>query len=182
MPHIKGTALIPAVKLYRKNREKMDPFLGDVAKKLAGGRILPGSWYPLEHATELLRGVARFYGGSLEQAMQLIGAYMADSDLRGVYAHIVHRGDVVKTARRAVTLWRSYMDTGTLLFLQPDPSKPMAILRLENFEQSIPYCKSIIGVTRVVLTLAGAEGKTEVTELKCTLRGDEACEFQSVWG
>jgi hypothetical protein len=34
MPHIKGTALIPAVKLYRKNREKMDPFLDDVARKL----------------------------------------------------------------------------------------------------------------------------------------------------
>ncbi len=182
MPNIKGTALIPAVKLYRKNRGKMEPFLDDVGKKLASSRILPGSWYPLEDATPLLLGVAHFYGGTTEQAMEIIGAYMAESDLRGVYSHLVHLGDVAKTARRAVTLWRNYMDTGTLLFIQPDPSQPRAILRLENFKQTIPYCRSIIGVTRAVMKLVGAEEKVGIRELKCTLRGDNVCEFQSSWG
>ncbi len=181
MAKIKGTAILPAVKLVRKNRDKIEPLLDDGSRRLASERILPGSWYPLEDASSLLRAICRYYGGTAEHAMEMVGMYCAEGDLNGVYAHLITPGDPSRSFRRAVMLWRNYLDTGTLHYLQPDPAAKKAILRLEDFAQDIPYCACLVGMARVVARRVGTEATFRIQETRCTLRGDPICEFESSW-
>jgi hypothetical protein len=70
MPNVKGTALLPAVKMLRKNREKSESYLDDVARKMCTQRILPGSWYPMEQADPVMVAVTKFIGGNPRSAME----------------------------------------------------------------------------------------------------------------
>jgi len=182
MPRIKGTALLPAVKLIRKFRDKAEPFLGERGKRLAEQRILPGSWYELEDASEIMVAVMKVLGSAnLGEGMEFIGADLAENDLRGVYAHLITPGDVAKSSRRGVLLWHNYFDEGKLELTIPDPEVGHSIVRLEGFDQPIPYCNGIIGMGRVVLRIASLGKPCEVTETKCTLKGDPYCEFHHRW-
>jgi hypothetical protein len=181
MAKIKGTALIPAVKFVRKNRAELAPHLDDIALRLCEERILPGSWYPLDDATHLLVGIARYYNGNLETAMQTLGTYLAETDLKGMYAPVLQPGDVVRTGRRAATIWQSYMDTGVVRYIQADPARNECVVRLESFPQSLPYCQCIAGMARVVVRMSGGGDDPEIKELKCSLKGDDECEFVIRW-
>jgi len=183
MGKIKGTALIMAVKLVRKNREKMEPLMDASTRDFVSQRILPGSWYPIEDATRLLHVVCRFYGGSPAQAMEMVGMYCAEKDLSGVYAHLIHLGDPARTFRRAVMLWRNYLDTGTLRFVHVNDTLKQSVMRLEGFAQTdVPYCACVIGMARVVAGFAGVEDSFKIEETRCTLHGEPFCEFKSSWG
>src|SRR4029077_7745156 len=97
MAKIKGTALIPAVKFVRKNRAELAPHLDNVALALCEERIMPGSWYSLDDATHLLAGIARYYNGNLETAMETLGTYLGEANLTGIYSPVLQPGEVVKT-------------------------------------------------------------------------------------
>lgn len=181
MPNVKGTALLPAVKLLRKNRAKVEPYLDDVARKMCDQRILPGSWYPMELADPVMLAVTKFIGGSTRSAMEVIGSFLANNDLRGVYSNLVHPQDVAKTLRRATLLWRNYFDTGVLREERPDPGKQEAIYRLENCLEKIPYCNGIIGMAKVAVEVAGNGARADVQERVCTLGGERHCEFHVEW-
>jgi hypothetical protein len=181
MPNVKGTALLPAVKLLRKNREKSESYLDDVARKMCTQRILPGSWYPMEQADPVMVAVTKLIGGNPRSAMEVIGSFLAANDLKGVYSNIVYPGDVPKTLRRAVLLWRSYFDTGVLTYVQPDAGKRECLYRLENCLEKIPYCNGIIGMAKIAIELAGKGARGFVDERRCTLRGEGLCEFHLSW-
>jgi hypothetical protein len=183
MANIKGTALLPAVKLVRKHRDKLDTeAMNEEGKTLLAQRISPASWYPLGAASQIMIAVNKVVGGgSLAQGMEVMGAHLAEMDLRGVYRNVIQIGDVAKSLRRSAILWPSYFDEGTLTITQPDPKVGRAVARLERFTQTIPYCKAIPGMARVVARLAGEGAICEVKEMKCTLRGDDLCEFHYVW-
>ena len=183
MANIKGTALLPAVKLVRRFRNKLDPdVMNEEGKALAAQRILPGSWYPIEAASQIMIAVSKVVGGgSLEQGMELMAAYLAETDLHGVYRNLITVGDVAKSLRRSAILWPNYFDEGTLTIVQPDPKIRRAVARLEGFHQTIPYCKAIPGMARVVARIAGKGLTCEVKEVKCTLWGNPNCEFHYLW-
>jgi hypothetical protein len=183
MPRIKGTALIPAVKVVRKFRDKLRPNdMNEEGMELVGQRVLPGVWYPIEAASQIMIAVNKVLGSSsLTTGMEFIAGDLAESDLRGVYQDLITVGDVARSLRRSSILWRNYFDEGTVTMSVPDPKAGQAVARLEGFEQSIPYCQGIAGMAKVVVRMAG-QGKTcEVSETKCTLRGDPLCEFHYRW-
>jgi hypothetical protein len=184
MGNIKGTALLPAVKLVRKYRDKLDPnVMNEEGKALLEQRISPASWYPLGAASQIMIAVTKLVGSSsLAQGMEVMGAGLAEVDLRGVYRNVIQVGDVAKSLRRSAILWPSYFDEGTLTITQPDPKIGRAVARLEKFAQTIPYCKAIPGMARVVARIAGEGTVCQVRETKCTLTGDDLCEFQYLWG
>jgi hypothetical protein len=183
MSKIKGTALLPAVKMVRKFQDKLEPDSLDAEGwKLTQQRILPASWYPIEPASQVMRAVAHILGiSSIAEAMEVIGSRLAEDDYHGVYGSMITVGDVGRTLRRSGVRWRNYFDTGTLSFTQPDPSKSVGTYRLEGFEAPIPYCNSIIGMARVAIRLAGSGTPSQIRELSCTLRGDPCCEFHAEW-
>jgi hypothetical protein len=183
MANIKGTALLPAVKLVRKYRDKLDPdVMNEEGKALLAQRISPASWYPLGAASQIMLAVSKIVGsGSLAEGMELMGARLAEVDLRGVYRNVIKVGEVARSLRLSAILWRSYFDEGTLTIAQPDPKITHAVARLEKFNQTIPYCKAIPGMARVVARIAGEGTICQVKETKCTLRGDDLCEFQYLW-
>jgi len=182
MPRIKGTALLPAVKLVRKFRDKAEPFLGERGKKLSEQRILPGSWYALEDASEVMIAVMKVVGSaSLGEGMEFIGADLAENDLRGLYGHLITPGDVEKSIRRSVLLWHNYFDEGKLNLTIPDPHVGHGIMRLEGFNQTIPYCNGIIGMGRVMIRIASVGKTCDVKETMCTLKGNPCCEFHYQW-
>ncbi len=183
MAKIKGTALLPAVKLVRKFSDKLDPdVMNEEGKALVAQRILPGSWYPIEAASQIMIALNKIVrSGSLAQGMELMGAGLAEMDLHGVYRDLITVGDVAKSLRRSAILWPNYFDAGTLTITQPDPKSSRAVARLEGFHQTIPYCNGIPGMARVVARIAGEGMACEVKEVKCTLRGDPLCEFHYRW-
>jgi len=183
MASIKGTALLPAVKLVRKFREKLNPnALNQEGRALAEQRILPGSWYPMGPASQIMIAVNEILGSSsIANGMEFIGGDLAERDLHGVYQDLITVGDVAKSLRRSAILWRNYFDEGTLTISLPDPKVGHAVARLEGFTQAIPYCHGIPGMARVVVRVAGAGMTCEVRESMCTLRGDPVCEFHYRW-
>ena len=182
MASIKGSALLPAVKLIRKFRDKSERHLGDRGRKLAEQRILVGAWYPLEDATEVMVAAIKAIGSAnIAQGMEFIGADLAENDLRGIYAHFITEGDIPKSLRRSALLWRNYFDEGTLTLEHPDSGASRVIARLEGFTASIPYCNGIVGMGKVVVRMAGRGAASEVIETKCTLKGDVNCEFDHRW-
>lgn len=183
MANIKGTALLPAVKVVRKFRDKLRPNdMNDEGKALAEQRILPGGWYPIEAASQIMIAVTKILGSSsLATGMEFIGGDLAEKDLRGVYRDLVTVGDIARSLRRSVILWRNYFDEGKLTISVPDPKTGQAVARLEGFHQTIPYCNGIVGMARVVTRIAGAGKTCEVNETKCTLWGDSLCELHYHW-
>jgi len=184
MAKIKGTALLPAVKLIRKFHDKLAPDdLNDEGKALVAERILPGSWYPLEAASQIMIALNKIRGGSSPaQGMEFIAAGLAEMDLCGVYRDLMTVGDVPRSLRRSAILWPNYFDEGTLTITVPDPKISHAVARLEGFHQTIPYCNGIPGMARVVARIAGEGMACDVKETKCTLKGDRLCEFHYLWG
>ena len=183
MANIKGTALLPAVKMVRKFQDKLEPdAMNDAGRALLAQRILPGSWYPLEAGSQIMMAVNRILGNdSLAIGMEFIGGNLAEMDLRGVYRDLITVGDVARSLRRSAILWPNYFDKGTLTISLPDPKLNFAVARLEGFHQNIPYCCGIPGMARVVVRIAG-EGKVcDVKQMKCTLLGDSICEFHYRW-
>jgi hypothetical protein len=183
MANIKGTALLPAVKLVRKYRDKLKPDdMNETGKALVAQRILPGTWYPIEPASQVMIGVNKIIGsGSLADGMEFIGGDLAEKDLRGVYQDLITVGDVPKSLRRSTILWRNYFDKGVLTMSLVDPKGGHAIARLEGFQQTIPYCCGIAGMAKVVVRIAGEGKSCNVKKAKCTLWGDALCEFHYRW-
>ncbi|MDP3939555.1 MAG: hypothetical protein Q8R92_15660 [Deltaproteobacteria bacterium] len=183
MAKVKGTALVPAVKLVRKNRKKLEPLLDDATRAFVSQRILPGAWYPMEDATRLLLVVCRFFGGSPAQAMELVGRFCAEDDLRGVYENVIQADDLARTFRRAVMLCRNYVDTATLSVAHMDAALKQYVMRLDGMPKSdVPYCACVLGMAKVVARFVGVEDTYKIEETRCTLRGDPFCEFHSRWG
>ncbi len=184
MANIKGTALLPAVKLVRKFRDKLDPAtMTGEAEALSAQRILPGSWYPIEAASQIMIAVSTIIASaSLEQAMEFIGADLAERDLRSVYRDLITVGDVARSLRRSAVLWPNYFDEGALTISLPDPKLSQAVARLEGFHQTIPNCRGMPGMAKVVARIAGEGMACGVKETRCTLRGDPVCEFEYLWG
>ncbi len=180
MPSVKGTAVLPAVKLVKKNRAKIDRYLDPGTRKFCDQRIMIGSWYSMEQVDPLMLAVCKFIGGTTGQAMEFIGSFLALNDLGGVYQHLVKVGETAKTLKRSVTLWRNYFDTGVLRFEQPDPAKHEGVNTLAGCDQKIPYCNGIIGMVKVIIELTGGKN-ADVTEAKCNLRGDPHCEIHIRW-
>ncbi|MFQ5458072.1 MAG: hypothetical protein ACE5FC_06440, partial [Myxococcota bacterium] len=149
---------------------------------LADQRILPGAWYPLEGASEIMIAVMKVLGSSTPgEGMAFIGGDLAENDLQGLYAHLVTAGDVPKSLRRSVLLWHNYFDKGKVTLSWPDPAASRCNIRLEGFEQTIPYCNGIIGMGRVVIRIASGGKTCDVTQTQCTLTGDPVCEFDCRW-
>lgn len=180
MPNVKGTAVLPAVKFVRKHREQIEPFLDDATKKFCDQRILIGSWYPMAEVDPVMLAVTRFVGGETGRAMEMIGTFLAQTDLNGVYRHLVTVGETARTFGRSATLWRNYFDTGVLRFEQPDPEKPEGVDIVTGCEQKIPYCNGIIGMAKTIIELTGGKNG-DVREVKCNLKGDPLCEIRIRW-
>jgi hypothetical protein len=180
MPSVKGTAVLPAVKMVRKNHDKIDRFLDDAARKFCDQRIMIGSWYPMEQVDPVMLAVTKFIGGTTGHAMEVIGTFLAMNDLGGVYQHLVRQGETAKTLRRGATLWRNYFDTGSLVFEQADPWKLEGLYRLSDCQQNIPYCNGIMGMAKVSIEKTGGKNG-EAVEFHCNLRGDPYCEFLLRW-
>ena len=119
---------------------------------------------------------------TLDQAMEYIGADLAERDLRAVYRDLITAGDVARSLRRSAVLWPNYFDEGTLTISLPDPGVSRAVARLEGFHQTIPYCNGIPGMAKVVARIAGDGMACGVQETSCTLRGGAVCEFEYLWG
>jgi hypothetical protein len=156
--------------------------MNEAGRALLAQRILPGSWYPLDAASQIMIALTRALGNdNLSVGMEFIAADLAERDLRGVYQHLITAGDVARSLRRSSILWHNYFDQGTLTIWLPDPKTHLAVARLEGFDQTIPYCCGIPGMARVVVRIAG-EGRTcDVKQMHCTLKGDSVCEFHYQW-
>ena len=113
MGRVKGTILVPLVKLLRANKPAAAKLLSPPLQKYLEERVLPSSWYPAKDHVQLARVlVAVVPLGS--EPYQTMGRGAARHDLTGIYKARLCAGDPMRTLESGLGLWRTYCDSGEI--------------------------------------------------------------------
>ena len=178
MAKVKGTNLISAVKLLRRNRERARAALPPALHHYLEERVLPTSPYPEEDLVELIRAMAALLQGAAGDVFELMGRTLVREHMQGVYEHLL-KGDRLSFARRVSTLWQTQHDTGRLVLV--DGERGRARYELSDFgHPSREMCAVIRGY---ILEALGHSGFAEVEVVKagCVLDGRDRCTWECGW-
>jgi hypothetical protein len=175
---VKGTNLISAVKLLRRNREQAAAALPAALHHYLEERVLPTMLYPEADLVELIRAMAGILAGVGGDVHELMGRTLVREHMEGVYEHLL-KGDRLSLARRVSTLWQTQHDTGRLTLVEEGPGR--ARYELTDFGHP---SREMCAVTRgYVLEALGHSGLVGVSVVKtgCVLDGRDRCTWQCTW-
>jgi hypothetical protein len=175
---VKGTNLVGAVKLLRRNREKARELLPAVLHRYLEERVLPTSLYPEEDLVGLIRAMAEILRGVGGDVFELMGRAAVREHMEGVYEHLL-KGDRFTFARRVSTLWQTQHDTGRLALVEQASGR--ARYELSDFgHPSREMCAVIRGY---ILEALSHSGFTDVVVEKtaCVLDGRDRCSWECRW-
>jgi hypothetical protein len=175
---VKGTNLISAVKLLRRNREQARTALPPALHPYLEERVLPTSLYPEEDLVELIRAMAALLRGAGGDVFELMGRALVREHMEGVYEHLL-KGDRLTFARRVSTLWQTQHDTGRLVLV--DEGAERARYELSDFgNPSREMCAVIRGYILEALAHSGF-ASVEVAKVGCVLDGRDRCTWACTW-
>jgi hypothetical protein len=172
---VKGTGLIEVIRVLRKNRARaMELLPRELHQQYLETRILAGSWYPETDYAHLLRALGKIIKSSWER----IGAVGAQTDMTGVYGHMVRGRRVEDVVAMIPGVWRNYHDTGReIVTVSPKQCR----IELADFPVIHPdYCKIVGGYNREIIQLAGAV-VLDMRKLACIAKGDKSCIWEYDW-
>jgi hypothetical protein len=171
---VKGTILVSAVKLLRRNRERARELLAPRLQHYLEERIVVSSWYPAEDLIELVRACGRVLGQTGPAFFEAAGRISASEHAEGVYAHLfTQESDPNVFARRAFALWSSMHDSGTLKLELLGPGK--ARVSVHGYEiPSRDLCGTVQGYVAQTFELAGQRA-VRVRKLCCCVDGAPTC-------
>jgi hypothetical protein len=151
MGKTKGSAVLTAVKLLRKEKERAREMLSPSLHHYLEERIVVASWYPEEEVLELIRACAELLRVEGGEIFEMMGAYGARAHLEGIYADLLGRGN----AARAHTLWKTQHDTGELSIQGETPNS--VTYELTGWDHaSREYCRLLGAYFTEVHRLGGA--------------------------
>ena len=178
MAKVKGTNVISAVKLLRKNRDAARASLPSALHHYLEERVLPTSWYPEEDLAALLRAMAPLLRDVAADPFELMGRAAVREHMAGVYEHLL-RGDRHSMARRVGALWQTQHDTGRLHMIEEGPGR--ARWELSGYgHPSREMCGTIRGYVLEALTGLGFPD-VRVAKAACVLDGADRCAWDSRW-
>ncbi len=178
MAKVKGTNLIGAVKLLRRNRDAARAALPEGLHHYLEERVLPTSWYPEEDLVALLRAMAPLLRDLGSDPFELMGRAAVREHMEGVYEHLL-KGDRLSLARRVSTLWQTQHDTGRLSLVDLGPGRARWEL-LGYAHPSREMCGTLRGYVLEALIASGySEARIEKTS--CVLDGADRCAWDCQW-
>jgi hypothetical protein len=182
---VKGTAIssIPDFISGRFGKEAFHHWLNtlsDGAKKVYGGSILAGSWYPVkEIMVEPTRKMCElFYHGDLRGAKEG-GRFSAEKGLKGVYRIFVKFGSPEFLIRRASTIFTSYYQPSEMKVVSEGDRK--AVVHITNFSEPSQLIENrIAGWMERALEISGCKGvKIQISQ--SLAKGAPYTEFIATW-
>lgn len=164
---IKGTMLLPLIKVLRLNKEHASELLDNDLQKYLTERILISEWYPSREHHRLLKVLGKF----VNDDWQFVGRALAQFEFTGPYRHLVKEGQPLLTLRTLPQLWGMNTNTGHVSVDRLDESSGLgARITVRDWAQPFPMN---IEITRAyalqMLELCGAEApQAEVVEVQTT--------------
>jgi hypothetical protein len=178
MAKVKGTVLIPPVKVLRANRERVIDALAPPMRRYLDERILPSSWYPATDHVKLVRVLVPLMPPG-QDPYCFMGSAAAQMDLTGIYRAQLRVGDPEKTLRNFTALWRNYCDTGEItLDVDSDHSGHITVRNFDGVSREM--CGIIGGYIQGLVMVAGGKNAT-MRKVKCRLDGAPACVWTISW-
>lgn len=178
MGRVKGTILVPLVKLLRANKVAAAKLLPAPLQKYLEERVLPSSWYPAKDHVQLARVlVAVVPLGS--EPYRAMGGGAARHDLMGIYKARLHPGDPMRTLESGLGLWRTYCDSGEMTHTRSGDHGAVIVLR-DYVDVSREMC-GIAGGYVAELALLGGAKDVVVRKLSCRLDGATQCSWNLDW-
>lgn len=152
MGKIKGSAVLPAVKLLRGRKDRAAGLLPPQLHHYLEERIVVASWYPEEDVIGLIGVIAKLLP---ELGFETMGAVTARTHLEGVYADLLRRN----SPTRARTLWKTQHDSGVLSVTSETPVS--ATYELYGWDHaSSDYCRLLGGYFAEAHRMMGAPNPT----------------------
>ena len=178
MAKVKGTNLIAAVKLLRRNRAAALASLPAALHPYLEQRVLPTSWYPEEDLVALLRAMAPLLRDATADPFELMGRAAVRDHMEGVYEHLL-KGDRGSLGRRVAALWQTQHDSGRLTLIEQGPGR--ARWELEGYgHPSREMCGTLRGYVLEALSAMGFAGVRAV-KAACVLDGADRCAWDCAW-
>jgi hypothetical protein len=178
MGRVKGTILVPLVKMLRANKVAAAKLLPAPLQKYLEERVLPSSWYPAKDHVQLARVlVAVVPLGS--EPYQTMGRGAARHDLTGIYKARLCAGDPMRTLESGLGLWRTYCDSGEMVLTRKGERAAGVVLR-DYVDISREMCGIAGGYAMELVALGGAKNVV-VRKLSCRLEGAPQCHWELSW-
>jgi hypothetical protein len=175
---VKGTNLIAAVKLLRRNREAALRSLPPELHRYLEGRVLPTDWYPEAHLVALLRAMAPLLRDAGGDPFELMGRAALREHMDGVYEHLL-KGGRSTLARRVTALWQTQHDSGRLVMLDQGAGRARWELT-EYGHPSREMCGTIRGYILEALVATGY-ANVRIAKASCVVDGAQKCAWDSSW-
>ncbi len=159
---VKGTAInsIPEFILGKFGKEGLNQWLNALsegARKIYGGAILAGNWYPIkEIMVEPTRKMCElFYRGDLKGAREG-GRFSAEKGLKGVYRIFVKLGSPEFLIRRASAIFTSYYQPSEMKVVAQEDRK--AVVHITKFSEPSALIENrIAGWMEKALEISGCK-------------------------
>lgn len=142
------------------------------------GMILPVQWYDMADLMAVDKTIVNLFGGGRSEILREIGAYSAETNLKGVYK-VFKRRNVHDFLRNAANLHRNFQDFGTVMFEQTGATSAKMIHSGYTCYSPL-FCESALGYYSEAVALHGVDDPS-VVETFCQCRGEETCTFVIRW-
>jgi hypothetical protein len=178
MAKVKGTNLIGAVKVLRKNRAHALKALPSALHHYLGERIILTEWYPEADLIALMRAMAPLLADVEGDPFEKLGRAAVRDHMAGVYEHLL-KGDRMSLVRRVSVVWQAQHDTGKLELVGNRPGR--ARYELEGYAApSREMCSTLSGYISEALRASGFES-VAIEKLRCVLDGHPKCVWDCRW-
>jgi hypothetical protein len=175
---VKGTNLIGAVKMLRKNRAHALAVLPPALHHYLAERVIVTEWYPEQDLILLLRAMAPLLADVPGDPFELIGRRAVRDHMGGVYARLLE-GDRLSLARRVSVMWQAQHDTGKLELVGNRPGKGR--YELEGYAApSREMCSTVTGYISESLVASGF-ANVRIDKVRCVLDGHKKCVWECQW-
>jgi hypothetical protein len=178
MGRVKGTILVPLVKLLRAHKVEAAKRLPAPLQKYLEERVLPSSWYPSKDHVQLARVLIAIVPLGKEP-YHAMGRGAALHDLTGIYKARLYAGDPMRTLESTIGLWRTYCDSGDMALTRKGERAADVTLR-DYVDASREMCGIAGGYVAELATLGGAKNVV-IRKLSCRLDGAPQCKWELSW-
>jgi hypothetical protein len=179
MAKVKGAAIVDSVRFLRRHKDAARKALPPEHHHYLSERVLAASWYPEEDLVPLVRAMARILGEPEKVFFEKAGRLSARVHSEGVYRHLVRSGERESLARRALVLWSSQHDTGSMEMLADGPGRVRVVVR-DFAAPSREFCAINGGYVGATFEISGCKD-VRVQKLSCCVDGAAECAWHVTW-
>jgi hypothetical protein len=176
---VKGAAIVHTVRILRRNKDAARQHLPPELHHYLATRVLAASWYPEGDMIPLVRATAKVLGQPEETFYEAAGRFVAHTHAEGVYRHLVRDGESQSLSRRAMVLWTSQHDTGSMEMHLVAEDEVRVTLR-GYAAPSREACLINGGYLVAAFEISGYQG-LRLEKQSCCVDGAEECAWSLRW-